>query len=123
MNLHAIVAGAIGAVNPFVNVLYRKSTGWAQDATYKRVPTYRDFPATPIQLQGLSAADLEHLDNLNIQGLMRSIHMNGDIQGVNRGQAQGGDLFVIGADTWLVVHVLETWPDWSRVAVAKQVPQ
>lgn len=121
MNLHQIAAGAIGAVNPFINVLYRKSTGSTQDATFKRTPTYRDFPSTPIQLQGLSAKDLEHLDALNIQGVLRSIHMNGDTQGVNRGDAQGGDLFVIQGVTWLVVHVMETWPDWSRVVVQKQL--
>jgi hypothetical protein len=121
MNLHQLAAGAIGAVNPFISVLYRRSNGYTTDSSFKRVPAYQDFPGTAIQLQGLSASDTQHTDALNINGLLRSVHVNGDVQAVDRASGKGGDLFIINGDTWLVVLVLETWPDWSRVVIQKQI--
>ncbi|EKT2017176.1 hypothetical protein QDZ09_001038 [Salmonella enterica] len=41
--------------------------------------------------------------------------------GLNRTRQQGGDKFVIGDETWLVVEVPEIWPDWTRVIVCLQV--
>lgn len=121
MNLHAIVSGAIGSVNPHIAVLYRRASGYTTAADGSRTPAYVNFPGTPIQLQGLSAKDTEHTDALNINGLLRSVHMNGDTQAVDRGNAKGGDLFVIAGTEWLVVLVMETWPDWCRVVIQKQV--
>lgn len=121
MNLHRVVSRAIGSVNPFISVTYRKATGYATDAAGKRVSMYLDYPGTSIQIQGLSAKDLQHTDSLNIEGVLRSVHMNGDTQGVDRRSAKGGDLFVIGTVTWLVVLVMETWPDWCRVVIQKQI--
>lgn len=122
MNLHGIASAAIGSVNPFINVLYRRATGgYTTSPSGKRTPLFTDFPGTPIQLQGLSAKDVQHMDALNITGLLRSIHMNGDTQAVDRANAKGGDLFVITGTEWLVVQVMETWPDWCRVVVQKQI--
>lgn len=120
MNLHGIAAGVIGAVNPMITAIWRKSNGYTKTADFQQVPAYIDAPGTRVQMQGLSAKELQHLNSLNIQGVMRAIHVNGEVQGVARERGQGGDLFVIGAETWLVVQVLETWPDWSRVAVCLQ---
>lgn len=120
MNLHAIVAPAIGFVNPHRTVLYRQSAGFTKTADFKQVPAYVNFPATVVQLQALSAKEVQHLDALNIQGVMKSLYMNGDAQGVVRPLAKGGDLFVIDGQTWLVVQVLETWPDWCKVAICLQ---
>lgn len=43
MNLHGVVSGAIGAVNPFVPGTIQISTGYSTSASGKRVPSY----ATP----------------------------------------------------------------------------
>lgn len=64
---------------------------------------------------------MQHVDGLNIQGLFKSIHINGSFYSVNREKQEGGDLFIIGTETWLVIEPLELWPDWSRLLVCLQV--
>lgn len=121
MNLHAIVSGAIGTVNPHVKALVRYSTGYTIAPGGKQIPTYNDVPNQDVQMQALSGKDLAFLQNLNVQGVQRALYMYGDTQGVVRPRAKGGDLVVIGSDVWKVVTVLETWPDWSKVGVTLQV--
>ncbi len=43
MNLHAVVSGQIGAINPHAPLIVRVSTGYGRDAAFKQAPTY----ATP----------------------------------------------------------------------------
>ena len=62
-----------------------------------------------------------HVDGLNIQGELCSVYLNGQIYGVDRGTAKGGDKFVFNSQTWLVVAVPEQWPDWCRVILCLQV--
>lgn len=121
MNLHAIVSGSIGTVNPHVKALVRYSNGYTISPSGKQVPAYIDVPNQDVQMQALSGKDLAFLQNLNIQGVQRALYMYGDTQGVVRPRAKGGDLVVIGSDVWKVVTVLETWPDWSKVGVTLQV--
>lgn len=64
---------------------------------------------------------MQHVDGLNIQGLAKSIHINGNFYSVNRALDKGGDLFIIDGRTWLVVEPLELWPDWCRLLVVLQV--
>lgn len=96
-----------------------------------RTPLYTVTADLSMQVQALSARELEHLDGLNIQDTVRSVHMNGQIQGVNRVTAKGGDLLLIptglsgqSTDTWLVRQVLESYDNsgWSRLAVVLQKP-
>lgn len=125
MNLHGIVAPAIGAVNPFVSGTIRQSTGYTVQPNGNRAPLYTDIPAR-IQVQALTANDLAHLDGLNVQGTKRAIYLTGEAAGVIRDQNRGGDLVVFPAgtlpegDTWLVTLVLEQWPDWVRAAITLQ---
>ncbi|EPB4504089.1 hypothetical protein ACRJ4Z_004058 [Yersinia enterocolitica] len=87
----------------------------------KQVPKYLpDVPVT-IQLQPLSTGDLKHVDGLNITGLLKSIHVDGNFYGVNREKVLGGDLFIIGNEEWLVIEPLELWPQWCRLLVQLQV--
>ena len=126
MNLHGIVRGAITSVNPDVPATLRRSTGTYTTAPDgKRTPGYVDTAGVMVQVQGLSAKDIQHMDALNIQGVLRSVHLNGDWQGVVRPLGQGGDLFRFSNPAgvmqwWLVVNVMETWPVWCRVIVALQ---
>ncbi len=115
MNLHGIVRAAISSINPDIAVLWRQSNGYTQDAGFKQVPAYIDIPGTVVQLQ-----DLQHPDLLNVQGVMRALYMNGSAEGVNRTFAKGGDLFTVSGQVWKVVTVLETWPDWCKVAINLQ---
>jgi len=129
MNLHGIVSGVIGTVNPFVPVTLQQSTGYTTAPDGGRTPTYSASPLT-VQVQALTAKEIQHLDGLNIQGVLRKAYLNGDWRGVYRATNQGGDLMQFAAvagvpaslqgTTWKVVQVFETWPDWCALAIQLQ---
>lgn len=121
MDLHGIASGAIGAINPFVIVQYVQSTGSITNADGSRTPGYAAPVSMSVQVQELSFKELQQVQNLNLQGIMRSIYLEGAAYGVYRGAGTGGDKFVISGQTWLVVAVPELWPDWCKVIVQLQV--
>ena len=95
----------------------------------QRIPTYATFTNVPMQFQAVSSDDLVHIDALNISKVNRSVHMNGQIEGMDRPGVNGGDLLLAptgmtGAemDTWLVTAVPEGWnaSGWSHVIVTLQ---
>jgi hypothetical protein len=122
MNLHAIVTNIISQVNPPQVATLLTSTGYATNADGTRVPGYLAPLVLSAQVQALTAKEVQHLDSLNIQGIMRGVYLNGSIEGANRRLVKGGDLLKFGGQTWLVVQVLETWDTdgWCKVAVAMQ---
>lgn len=126
MNLHGIVRGAITSVNPDITAMFQRSTGNTVSAAGKQVPTYATAVPVQIQAQATDGDDLKHIEALNIQGVFRAVYMYGNTQGVVRPNQKGGDLLQFeqtpgsGQQTWLVVKVTETWPDWSRVLVCLQ---
>lgn len=129
MNLHGIVSGVIGTVNPFVPVTLQQSTGYTTASDGDRTPTY-SASSQSVQVQALTAKEIQHLDGLNIQGVLRKAYLNGDWRGVYRATNQGGDLMQFAAvagvpaslqgTTWKVVQVFETWPDWCALAIQLQ---
>lgn len=125
MNLHGIALPIIGAINPPVGALVKRSTGYTTNPDGSREPTYTTFPITA-QVQALSYQDLQHLDGLNIQGVRRAIYLTGNVMAVVRVAQRGGDLieFPPGllpeGNTWLAAYVLETWADWVKVAITLQ---
>lgn len=121
MNLHSIATGAIGAVNPPIQAQVYQATGYTTAGDGSRTEGYAEPLTLMIQKQELSAKDLQHIDGLNLQGIFCSVFLNGSIYGVDRGSARGGDKFVFNGQTWLVVAVLEQWPDWCRVILCLQV--
>lgn len=125
MNLHGVVRGAITSVNPDIQATLLRSNGYTTTASGKQVPAYTTLTG-PIQVQGVSAKDLEHTDFLNIQGILRTVYIKGNWAGVIRIDQRGGDIMkfpqVPGAvvQDWLVVSVKETWPNWCSVIVCLQ---
>lgn len=119
MNLHGIVSAAIGSVNPFTPAVLRQSTGYTTAPDGTQVPSYTDTPLM-VQVQAFSTDELRQLDGLNIQGNSTSIYVGGNWNGIIRTERQGGDLVVMKGQTWLVVKVLEDWPDWTRLAIVLQ---
>lgn len=125
MNLHAIVAPAIGVVNPHVAATVRRSAGYTTSADGEQVPTYTET-AVLVQVQALTYSDLQQLDSLNIQGVRRAVYLSGAVMGVVRVAQRGGDLMVFApgvlpeGNVWLAAHVLEQWPDWCKVAITLQ---
>lgn len=121
MNLHNIVSGAIGAINPLQAANVQYSNGYTTAADGSQVPSYIEVDNVQVQVQALTAKELQHLASLNIQGVMKALYLNGNSQGVVRPLGQGGDLFTLVSGTWLVTTVLETWDTgWCKVAVTLQ---
>jgi hypothetical protein len=126
MNLHGIVSGVIGAINPFVLCTVKRSTGYTTQADGTQVPQYATFTAS-VQVQALSNDDLQHLDSLNIQGIRRAVYLTGEVENVVRVAQEGGDLLIFPqgvmpeGTTWLCTQVLEQWPDWRKIAIVLQV--
>ena len=125
MDVRAIVNRFTQSVNPNMTVTWVQSTGYTTDAAGNRTPTTTST-TVQAQVQGLTAPDLRHMDGLNIQGVLRSVHLFGNVQGVVRIDQQGGDILqfpeVPNGPTrnWRVVQVMETWATWCRVIVALQ---
>lgn len=127
MDLHSIVSGAIGTVNPFILASIQMSNGYTIAPGGKQTPVYLSAVNQLIQVQALQHDDLVQLDGLNIQGERRAIYLEGFWSGVIRPDSKGGDLLTFPeypggpSRTWLVVFVFEHWPDWSKLAVTLQV--
>lgn len=121
MNLHKIANSAIRRVNPNISAVLKKYDGYEVLPGRRRVPKYLPDQNVIIQLQPLSKGDLQHVDGLNIQGLIKSIHVYGNYFSVQRELEQGGDLFIIDGKTWLVVEPIELWDSWCRLIVNLQV--
>lgn len=129
MNLHGMVRGVVGAVNPDITATWERSTGYTKTADFKQVPSYATADTVRAQVQALGAGDVKRLEAaaISMQAVMRKVYMYGDVSGIVRDEQQGGDLLHFplvpggAAKTWLVVSVFETWPDWCCVAVALQV--
>ena len=120
MDLRGIANTVTDTVNPNISVTVQASTGYTVGAGLKQVPSYAAPVTGFAQVQALTAADLRHLDGLNIQGATRSIILRGELNAIVRVNAQGGDLVQFGGQTWLTVALLEQWPLWTRAAIQLQ---
>lgn len=127
MNLRQIANSVTQITNPNISVTWIQASGTTTGADGTRTPTTTSSTILA-QVQGLSASDLRHVDALNIQGVVRSVHMYGNVQGVVRADQKGGDILqfpeIPGGTikNWRVIQVMETWPEWSRVLVVLQNP-
>lgn len=126
MNLHDIVSGAIGVVNPFIAGTYTVSSGYTTGEDGSRVSLYSSVDVSA-QVQPMSYRDLQQVEGLNLNGTRRSIYVNGRFDGVVRPSQKGGDLITIlvgiNRGVWLTALVLEQWPDWVKVAATLQNDQ
>jgi len=121
MDLHAIVANAISAVNPRICCTLQRSVGYSIDEAGVQIPKYAVYHGEA-QVQPLSSKEIQHLEQLNISGILKKAYLCGEISGLVRMEGRGGDLLTLADGTkWLVVRVLEAWPDWTAVALQRQV--
>ena len=120
MDLRSISNAVTDCVNQNISVTVKASTGCTIGSGLKQVPSYAAPVTGFAQVQALTAADLRHLDGLNIQGATKSIILRGELNAIVRVNSQGGDIVIIGTQTWLTVAVLEQWPLWSRCAIQLQ---
>lgn len=121
MNLHGIVAGAVGAINPLVVVKIEVSTGNTPGDDGIPIPTYARPIYVKAQIQPLSGGDIRQLEFLNLQGEFKGIYIDGHIDGLVRSKNKGGDKITMpNGDVYLVTTDLESWPDWTKVAATLQ---
>lgn len=121
MNLRQIANNAITSINPNIPAILKKYAGETIGPGRKPIPSYLPDQHVTIQLQPISRGDMQHIDGLNIQGLAKVICVNGNYFSVQRELEQGGDIFVINGEQWLVVEPIELWPDWCRLIAVLQV--
>lgn len=126
MNLHGLVSGVIGAVNPHIDVSLQRSNGYTTAANGSRTPTYDTTVVGPGQVQALGPQDLKHMEKLNIQGVTRKVYLYGNWMGVVRSDNKGGDVLTFpqvpayAGQEWKVATVFETWDSWCAVGVVLQ---
>ena len=121
MNLRQIANNAITSINPNIPAILKKYAGETIGPGRKPIPSYLPDQNVTIQLQPISRGDMQLVDGLNIQGLAIVIYVNGNYFSVQRELEQGGDIFVINGEQWLVVEPIELWPDWCRLIAVLQV--
>ena len=119
MNLYGMAAGIVGVVNPPVLATLHRSLGYVTADDGSRTATFSKTTGD-IQVQALTAADLQHTNGLNLSGNLKKVFLDGKWNSIVRAQTGGGDLFTFGGQDWLVVHVLEQWPDWTSAVVSQQ---
>lgn len=121
MNLHAIANAAVTAVNPNQKATLLVSKGYSIDASGRQIPEYKAPQQINAQIQSVSAKDLKQAEFLNLQTIQNTMYVSGNIDGIVRAENKGGDLIrTSDGTTWLVIAVLEQWPDWVKVAVTMQ---
>lgn len=130
INVRGIANAAIQVVNPNIPVTVKLPNGYTVDpGTLRQIPAYITQTAQG-QLQALDGDDLGQINGLNIQGTIRAMYLYGSIAGVIRpdGSPQSHVIFtsneagVVKEREWGVFKVLETWPDWCKVAIVYQEP-
>ena len=89
MNLHGIVSGAIGSINPFIPAVIKQSTGYTVTPAGRQEPSYAESIEVSIQRQELTQKDLTHLKNVPIQGVYAAAYLNGNYYGIVRDEGRG----------------------------------
>ena len=122
MNLHAIVSGAIGAINPQVAVtLTINAGGYTTNADGSRTPNVAAPASATAQSQPMQYNDIVQADSFNIQGVRRKVYLSGEIDGLVRADNKGGDLITYpDGSVWKVAFITEQWPDWCAAVITLQ---
>lgn len=125
MNLNRLVSGVTSIVNPRVWVDIQTSAGNTMNPDGTVAPLYDPVVTVLVQVQALSGRDLRQVEGLNLQGTLRSIYINGEIDGVVRVALKGGDLITLpDCSVWLVTLVPEPWTTtagWTKAIMTLQV--
>ena len=122
MSLHDLVANLIGTVNPMVVCQWYQNIGTTPAVGGINTPAYNPPIGVNCQVQQLTASDIKHMQDLNLSGITRKVWCDQILTGIDRAAGLGGDRLVLPDGTaWLVVQVIEQWPDWCSATIQKQV--
>lgn len=122
MSLRGMANALTSTVNPNITGDAYISLGSVTGYGGKRTPGFQKVEGVSLQVQALSGGELRHADSLNIQGVKRSVYLDGTVNGVRRALGKGGDILAFGGSFWLVVDVTEPWDTsgWCKVIVTEQ---
>ena len=121
MSLHDLAANAISSINLMMPCTLYRSTGNSVAAGGKMTPTFAAPVSVSCQVQQLTAKDLQHMSDMNMQGITRKVWCAITLHGIDRTSQLGGDRLTLPDGTiWLVVAVPEVWPDWCTALLQKQ---
>lgn len=115
LNLHAKVRGAIRAINPDISGWWYQSKGSVINTDGRQVPAYLPAIAVSMQVQPPSARDLQFVNYLQLQGVVRTVFMYSNPQGIVRVNQTGGDLLLFPQwhgtpnDAWKIAQPDESW--------------
>jgi hypothetical protein len=100
------------------------STGSVTAADGLRSPSFAAAISLLGQVQPITTRDLSQLDGINLGGVRWKIYLDGEVDAIVRPESRGGDLIIIPTGrhvgTWLVVQVMEQFPDWVCAAIVQQ---
>lgn len=121
MNLHALVRGAITAVNPDQTVILLQSAGQAV-SDYQQRPVWQPACAVKAQVQPTPDKALQWLLQTRQDSIWRDCYLYGPVRGLERATARGGDMLYFEGFEWQVDQVLEAWSataGWTKVRVVQ----
>ena len=119
MNLHSIVSGAIGTINPSTTITVQYSAGTVVAADGSQSPTYTT-QSIQAQVQPLTYSDEVKANGLNLQGLRKKIYINGQVNGMIRSLNNNGDLVTLPDGSVWKVALVENWADWCNAIITLQ---
>ena len=117
MNLHALVRGAITAVNPDQDVMLLQSAGQVVE-TYQQRPAWAPAVKVKAQVQPTPDKALQWLLQTRQNTVWRDCYLYGPVYGLERASAKGGDMLYFEGYEWQVDQVLEAWnatAGWTKV--------
>lgn len=130
MNLRSLANSLTQAINPNIPITVSISSGYAKNPlTLRQEPVYTTYAAQG-NVQALDGDDNNQIDYLNIQGTIRAVYLYGNVSGVIRPDSismsklsfSSNESGVTKIREWNVFKVLESWPDWCKVAVVYVEP-
>lgn len=123
LNMHAIVRGAIEAVNEDVDGTVYVSTG---NTNTRGILTPTFVPVTArLQIQAQKHTPIEHENSLQTSNAFLTVYAYGNFSDIERRSQQGGDLIYVPSGRrggwYLNTQTLEWWDDWCAFEVTMQL--
>lgn len=92
MHLRRLVRGSINAVNRDKPIVWLASQGTILGPGGVATPTYAPAVSVWAQIQPIPTDQLAHLEQLNIQGVLRQVYLRNAVASAVRADGTGGDL-------------------------------
>lgn len=119
MNLHSLVRNAVTAVNPDQTVILLQSAGQTV-VNYKQIAAWAPAVEVKAQIQPTPDKAITWLYQSRQNAIWRDCYLYGEVNGLSRAKATGGDMLYFEGCEWQVDQVLEAWSetcDWTKVRV------